>query len=339
MVLLPMCGLSVEFPFKPYPAQLALMARLLTAVRHSQHALLESPTGRSDRQQQEKGAAGGKEGAKRSQLALCAPYLACVASSGKSLALLCAALAWHRQHKREVTAEAAAIRASSAAQEEHMQTRGTRANTAATNDAAASALPLPRDMAQEMLLAETSAAAVAPEEQPMLCEWDAFATQQPGAFAAAAFNPFAPSAASSTAAEAVPASQMPFAFTQQGTPAAAAAAASAAGSATAAGAPPAPKIPKVSKIYFASRTHSQLAQLVSELKATTYRPTMSVLGSRAQYCIHPEVSQSNNKNDDCIKLLEFNECRMARQVHRVSRNENEKGVKPRESQRKVRSQC
>jgi Fanconi anemia group J protein len=73
----------------------------------------------------------------------------------------------------------------------------------------------------------------------------------------------------------------------------------------------------VSKIYFASRTHSQLAQLVSELKATAYKPTMSILGSRQQYCINPLVTQSDNRNEECQKLLDFGECRMHRQVQRV----------------------
>jgi regulator of telomere elongation helicase 1 len=42
---------------------------------------------------------------------------------------------------------------------------------------------------------------------------------------------------------------------------------------------------------YASRTHSQLAQVVSELKATAYRPRMTVLGSREQLCVHPKISK------------------------------------------------
>lgn len=45
------------------------------------------------------------------------------------------------------------------------------------------------------------------------------------------------------------------------------------------------------KIIYASRTHSQLAQVVNELKATSYRPKMSLLGSREQLCIHPNISK------------------------------------------------
>ncbi|XP_058226856.1 regulator of telomere elongation helicase 1 homolog [Rhododendron vialii] len=43
-------------------------------------------------------------------------------------------------------------------------------------------------------------------------------------------------------------------------------------------------------IIYASRTHSQLRQVIQELKRTNYRPKMVVLGSREQLCIHEEVS-------------------------------------------------
>jgi hypothetical protein len=186
MVHLTMSGLPIEFPFKPYAAQLALMDRLLKAVTSKQHALLESPTG-----------------------------------SGKSMALLCSVLAWHRQHKADLLAEFAAQQ-----QPQHMEH-------------------------------DTNAASLVLDEE--LRPYDPFASV-----------PSTPAAASSSAA---------LSFTQgRGMVPASAAAAPA----------PEKKAPKIPKIYFASRTHSQLAQLVSELKSTIYRPTMSILGSRQQYCIHPE---------------------------------------------------
>lgn len=68
---------------------------------------------------------------------------------------------------------------------------------------------------------------------------------------------------------------------------------------------PPPKPKKPAKIYVASRTHAQIAQLVKELRSSPYRPSMVVLGSREQYCIHPQVSQSahGSKNVACKKLL------------------------------------
>ena len=50
-----------------------------------------------------------------------------------------------------------------------------------------------------------------------------------------------------------------------------------------------------SRIVYASRTHSQLQQVIRELKLAVrhgaYDPAMCVLGSRDQMCVHPEVSE------------------------------------------------
>ncbi|XP_020278263.1 regulator of telomere elongation helicase 1 homolog isoform X2 [Pseudomyrmex gracilis] len=49
------------------------------------------------------------------------------------------------------------------------------------------------------------------------------------------------------------------------------------------------------KIIYASRTHSQLSQAMHELKRTSYKHVATtVLGSRDQLCIHPEVSKETN---------------------------------------------
>jgi Rad3-related DNA helicase len=58
-VTLQIRGIHINFPFKPYASQLAMMDRVVQALKHSQNVLLELPTG-----------------------------------SGKSLSLLCAACAW-----------------------------------------------------------------------------------------------------------------------------------------------------------------------------------------------------------------------------------------------------
>ena len=47
----------------------------------------------------------------------------------------------------------------------------------------------------------------------------------------------------------------------------------------------------VPKIIYASRTHSQLTQAVNELKNTSYKPRISVLGSRDQMCINHDVTR------------------------------------------------
>jgi hypothetical protein len=55
---------------------------------------------------------------------------------------------------------------------------------------------------------------------------------------------------------------------------------------------------EVPKIFFGSRTHKQLAQIIKELKTTSYKPTMTLLGSRDQYCIHKNVSKAKNKTEE-----------------------------------------
>ncbi|XP_043912911.1 regulator of telomere elongation helicase 1 [Protopterus annectens] len=50
----------------------------------------------------------------------------------------------------------------------------------------------------------------------------------------------------------------------------------------------------VPKIIYASRTHSQLSQVINELKNTSYRPKMCILGSREQLCVNTEVMKQEN---------------------------------------------
>ncbi|XP_061113879.1 regulator of telomere elongation helicase 1 isoform X2 [Conger conger] len=52
----------------------------------------------------------------------------------------------------------------------------------------------------------------------------------------------------------------------------------------------------IPKIIYASRTHSQLTQVINELKNTSYRPKVCVLGSREQLCIHPEVMKQESNH-------------------------------------------
>ena len=45
------------------------------------------------------------------------------------------------------------------------------------------------------------------------------------------------------------------------------------------------------RIIYASRTHSQLQQVVRELRRTVHRPLVCMLGSREQLCCHTDVSK------------------------------------------------
>ncbi|KCV71225.1 hypothetical protein H696_02176 [Fonticula alba] len=71
------------------------------------------------------------------------------------------------------------------------------------------------------------------------------------------------------------------------------------------------------KIYFASRTHKQVSQLVSELAASSYRPRMAVLASREHYCVLPALTNKANKSEECQRLLKNRECSYYRSFSRL----------------------
>ncbi|CAG5124041.1 unnamed protein product [Candidula unifasciata] len=76
---------------------------------------------------------------------------------------------------------------------------------------------------------------------------------------------------------------------------------------------------KISKIYFGTRTHKQVAQIVRELRKTGYHGVrMTVLGSREHTCIHPQVSRTKNKNDACRELLNDQGCHFKDSTGRLS---------------------
>jgi regulator of telomere elongation helicase 1 len=65
-------------------------------------------------------------------------------------------------------------------------------------------------------------------------------------------------------------------------------------------------------IYYASRTHSQLSQVVRELKKTAYAPKMVVLGSREQSCLHEKVNKITNRSAQaaiCNRLCSKGKCK------------------------------
>lgn len=59
------------------------------------------------------------------------------------------------------------------------------------------------------------------------------------------------------------------------------------------------------KIIYTSRTHSQLAQAMQELKATVYKDMVkaSIIGSRDQMCLKPEVLEER------VNMLQVSKCR------------------------------
>uniref|UniRef100_A0A8C0XPE2 Regulator of telomere elongation helicase 1 n=1 Tax=Castor canadensis TaxID=51338 RepID=A0A8C0XPE2_CASCN len=77
----------------------------------------------------------------------------------------------------------------------------------------------------------------------------------------------------------------------------------------------------IPKIIYASRTHSQLTQVISELRNTSYRPRICVLGSREQLCIHPEVKKQESNHMQihlCRKKVASRSCHFYNNVEEKS---------------------
>ena len=306
----PMAGCVVHFPagLTPHVPQKITMSRILAALTESKNALIESPTG-----------------------------------TGKSLALLCSALAWLEKRKAEVRAANEAIAARNAAKtlafEEACARRranlrvaardaggvkretpslkrdpGLMAGRVSESDPNASGARADAALTHEL----DEALAVALRENPSGgsgAETTTTATNEttdeptdPGSVSFTLGRPdglVVPKLADPddhlsvhviknepdrNALEPALSSRAPPAR-----PAVSLAASEPAAAATNASnghlrafvpiAPPALERPQsVPKIFLCSRTHSQLHQLVRELKRTPYAPRYAVLGSRKQYC-------------------------------------------------------
>ena len=67
------------------------------------------------------------------------------------------------------------------------------------------------------------------------------------------------------------------------------------------------------KIFISSRTHSQLSQLLKEMKRIPHHSefTVTTLGSRKQLCVNPNVARTAggaSVNDSCRKLVDVSKC-------------------------------
>ncbi|XP_043711394.1 Fanconi anemia group J protein homolog isoform X2 [Telopea speciosissima] len=68
------------------------------------------------------------------------------------------------------------------------------------------------------------------------------------------------------------------------------------------------KMPKIPTIFYASRTHTQISQLIREYRKTSYRVKMAVLASRKHYCTNKHICGQENIDAECKKLLKDGEC-------------------------------
>ena len=71
------------------------------------------------------------------------------------------------------------------------------------------------------------------------------------------------------------------------------------------------------KIIYATRTHSQISQIIKELKKTNYKPKIAILSSREFSCINTGLKDKDNININRLNII----CRNIRKIYCKYRNE------------------
>ena len=66
--------------------------------------------------------------------------------------------------------------------------------------------------------------------------------------------------------------------------------------------------PSPPKIFYATRTHSQIAQVVRELKRSGYAPRMAILASKGHYCVNAHARAQPSLEESCEEMLKERSC-------------------------------
>ncbi len=74
---------------------------------------------------------------------------------------------------------------------------------------------------------------------------------------------------------------------------------------------------KPPKIYFGTRTHKQIKQLIREFRKTSYAANvkMAIMSGREQTCIHDKVSTMSSKNEACRDCINGKDVRWLLLIH------------------------
>ncbi|KAK8899847.1 hypothetical protein M9Y10_002170 [Tritrichomonas musculus] len=64
----------------------------------------------------------------------------------------------------------------------------------------------------------------------------------------------------------------------------------------------------IPKIWYTSRTHTQLTQLIGELRKLRYNPKMAILASRKQTCIYPKATKDGQIEANCQMFRKEHSC-------------------------------
>ncbi|KAJ1833981.1 hypothetical protein LPJ63_002316 [Coemansia sp. RSA 2711] len=269
-------GVQVHFPFKPYPSQLAMMNHMIRALNGSQNTMIESPTG-----------------------------------SGKSLALLCASLAWRQSFmakRRQLLANVNQI-ISRFCRDNHQLLVAKFAGDIDADDAELEHVSAPDkpSKSRDPELAEPAppkdnddddddfmptAKSKVPEETKNKPNHDPAYLQQMALIRRAETVDYIIDLARTRMPDGVSLDDLSVlsGFKDQGEEAS-----------------------HAPRIYFGTRTHKQVSQLIDELRRKTpYRLRTAVLGSRAQTCIHGRAKKAaasgESVDDMCRTLREDDNC-------------------------------
>lgn len=81
-------------------------------------------------------------------------------------------------------------------------------------------------------------------------------------------------------------------------------------------------VKRVPRIFYATRTHNQVAQVIGELRKTAYRPRISILASRREYCVREDVRALKNRDETCKALVKAADCRFYRNAGDLAHHED-----------------
>ncbi|KAL4223086.1 Fanconi anemia group J protein [Mactra antiquata] len=241
-------GVKVSFPCKPYPSQFGMMDRVIKGLEKRQNCLLESPTG-----------------------------------SGKSLALLCSALAWQVAHQEKLTRENLMAVSNDADCCKTCTCGANKVKTSAEYSPESKPKPIVYDDEEDVIEIKN-------------CDYndDEDDDFQPTSYRKSIskgdkgikkrkhldvkYEDVNKETTTTTCCTC---------YNDNGT-----------GGGTV-------KKQKLPKIYFGTRTHKQIAQITRELRKTAYHDVrMVILASREYTCVHPEVTKMKNKNEGCRDRLD-----------------------------------
>lgn len=226
-------GHEVHFPHQPYGVQLSFMEKMLRTLDEQGNALLEAPTG-----------------------------------CGKTLSLLCAALAWQAKRKRELQERAAARLRRQVEGGGSGDGPGPSTHSAAPEAAAGGS---GGSRGRERRSHRDKAGGKAPGKGAHGNADDSMSEDDDDA------TDFEPNAAGAEGADIKKGSRKPGGSDLKHQDAAAGAQEEQGAGAGAAEEDEEGEPPKLPRIFFATRTHSQIAQVVRELKRTAYKPSMAIL--------------------------------------------------------------